>query len=362
MEEFKQNNKRDMTTEEAFATAASILPSLLAEKMLVKSGVGGVFATGKTIGGRVAGVGLSGVGEGLQEGYENTQEQWATGDAEDRTSLDKLVEYATSDKTIGGVIAGGVMGSALRAAGETAVEVPGLVLGTASSALDYSKKGVEKLTETEDQKMVRENMEYSAPIKAEAQTAMARGQTDEVISKVDAIHGKVTADLDESAPKEFTYARVIRDALNEAHANDDVDAIKNIYKTIGELDAREDVDFKASKVIDERTYEATKQFKDLINSNEASESKIAALNLSKQVATEAADMVETAGAKIDENILEKVKAMKASVEQDLKDMKDVMGSDQFEKNSKGPKQLIDLMDSYINGKGLDTVNAEMSKL
>ncbi len=362
MEEFKQNNKRDMTTEEAFATAASILPSLLAEKMLVKSGVGEVFKTGKTIGGRVAGVGVSGVGEGLQEGYENTQEQWATGNAKDRTSLDKLGEYVTSDTTIGGVIAGGVMGSGLRAAGETAVEVPGVVLGTAGDVLNYGKKGVEILTETEDQKMVRENMEYSAPIKAEAQTAMANGQTDEVISRVDAIHGRVTADLDESAPKEFTYARVIRDALNEAHANDDVDAIKNIYKTIGELDAREDVDFKASKVIDERTYEATKQFKDLINSNESSDSKMAALNLSKQVATEAAGMVETAGAKIDENILEKVKAMKASVEQDLKDMKDVMGSDQFEQNSKGPKELVDLIDMYISGKGLDTVNAEMSKL
>lgn len=118
MEAFEENNDRKMTTEEAFATAATILPSLVAEKLIVKSGVGAALGTGKTVAGRATGVALSAGGESLQEGYEATQEQWATGDANKRGSLEALGEYATSDETIGGVIAGGVMGGALRGAGE----------------------------------------------------------------------------------------------------------------------------------------------------------------------------------------------------------------------------------------------------
>ena len=361
MDEFEKNNGRKMTTEEAFATAASIVPALIAEKMLVKSGVGEALTTGKSIGGKVAGVGMSIAGEGLQEGYEATQEQWATGKAEDRTSLDKLGEYATSDETIGGVIAGGVMGGALRTAGETPEVVAGM-LPSAGTAVNVIKKSIELATETDEQKAVRENMKYTAPLKAEAEVGLATGATDDVVSKVEAIHGKLTEDLDESAPKAFTYGRVIRDALTKATKEENTDAIKNIYKTIAELDAREDVDFKAKDVIDERTYEATKQFKDLINSNESTESKLNAMKLGKQVAAEADATVKTTGAQMDASILEKVKSMKASLEQDIKDMKDVMGSDQFDENSKGPKELVDLIDMYINGKGLDTVNAEMSKL
>ncbi len=361
MDEFEKTNGRKMTTEEAFATAASIVPSLIAEKMLVKSGVGEALTTGKSIGGKAAGVGMSTAGEGLQEGYEATQEQWATGKAEDRTSLDKLGEYATSDETIGGVIAGGVMGGVLRTAGETPEVVAGM-LPSAGTAVNVLKKSIELATETDEQKAVRENMKYTAPLKAEAEVGLATGATNDVVSKVEAIHGKLTEDLDESAPKAFTYGRVIRDALTKATKEEDTDAIKNIYKTIAELDAREDVDFKAKDVIDERTYEATKQFKDLINSNESTESKLNAMKLGKQVAAEANATVKTTGAQMDANILEKVKSMKASLEQDIKDMKDVMGSDQFDENSKGPKELVDLIDMYINGKGLDTVNAEMSKL
>ena len=361
MDEFEKTNGRKMTTEEAFATAASIVPSLIVEKMLVKSGVDEALTTGKSVGGKVAGVGMSTAGEGLQEGYEATQEQWATGKAEDRTSLDKLGEYASSDETIGGVIAGGVMGGALRTAGETPEVVAGM-LPSAGTAVNVIKKSIELATETDEQKAVRENMKYTAPLKAEAEVGLATGATDDVVSKVEAIHGKLTEDLDESAPKAFTYGRVIRDALTKAAKEENTDAIKNIYKTIAELDYREDVDFKAKDVIDERTYEATKQFKDLINSNESTESKLNAMKLGKQVAAEADATVKTTGAQMDANILEKVKSMKASLEQDIKDMKDVMGSDQFNENSKGPKELVDLIDMYISGKGLDTVNAEMSKL
>lgn len=149
MEVFEENNGRKMTTEEAFTTAATILPSLVAEKVLVKSGVSSALDTGKTIAGRVAGTALSAGGEALQEGYEATQEQWATGDVNKRGSLDALKDYATSDETVGGIIAGGVMGGALRGAGEVlgAVKDNGVVGNVAdkitnirSSKLDEEDK------------------------------------------------------------------------------------------------------------------------------------------------------------------------------------------------------------------------------
>ena len=122
MEEFEKTNKRKMTTEEAIASASTILPLMYAEKALVKTGATSVIENiGKGAFGRATvGVGLSGVGEGLQEGGEAIQEQWSTGKAEDRHSLEALGKYATSDDTIGGVIAGGIMGSSLRAGGELA--------------------------------------------------------------------------------------------------------------------------------------------------------------------------------------------------------------------------------------------------
>lgn len=146
MEAFEENNDRKMTTEEAFATAATILPSLGAEKLIVKSGVGAALGTGKTIAGRATGVALSAGGESLQEGYEATQEQWATGDADKRGSLKALGEYATSDETIGGVIAGGVMGGALRGAGEVlgAVKDNGVVGDVAEKITNIRSGKVEE--------------------------------------------------------------------------------------------------------------------------------------------------------------------------------------------------------------------------
>lgn len=331
---------------------------------LLSYGVNRFMPGGHAIEEKLVGLGSKGtgiakalVGESATEGIEE-----GGGKAFQNIGLQEVNPDVKTQQDVGVTAA-----DAMSAGGATAVTLksPELLkgsLGTVGTAVDVVKKGVELATETDEQKAVRENMKYTAPLKAEAEVGLATGATDDVVSKVEAIHGKLTEDLDESAPKAFTYGRVIRDALTKAAKEENTDAIKNIYKTIAELDAREDVDFKAKDVIDERTYEATKQFKDLINSNESTESKLNAMKLGKQVAAEADATVKTTGAQMDANILEKVKSMKASLEQDIKDMKDVMGSDQFDENSKGPKELVDLIDMYISGKGLDTVNAEMSKL
>lgn len=151
MEAFEETNGRKMTTEEAFTTAATILPSLVAEKLIVKSGVGSALGTGNTLAGRATGVALSTGGEALQEGYEATQEQWATGDADKRSSLDALGEYATSDETIGGIIAGGVMGGTLRGTGEVlgAMKDTGVeAIGEKISNIRSSKVGEEDRKES----------------------------------------------------------------------------------------------------------------------------------------------------------------------------------------------------------------------
>ena len=331
---------------------------------LLSYGVNRFMPGGHAIEEKLVGLGSKGTGitkalvgesatEGIEEGGGKAFQNIGLQEVNPNIKTEQDVGVTTADAMAAGVATTGTLKSPELLKGS---------LGTVGTAVDVVKKGVELATETDEQKAVRENMKYTAPLKAEAEVGLATGATDDVVSKVEAIHGKLTEDLDESAPKAFTYGRVIRDALTKAAKEENTDAIKNIYKTIAELDAREDVDFKAKDVIDERTYEATKQFKDLINSNESTESKLNAMKLGKQVAAEADATVKTTGAQMDANILEKVKSMKASLEQDIKDMKDVMGSDQFDENSKGPKELVDLIDMYISGKGLDTVNAEMSKL
>jgi len=252
---------------------------------------------------------------------------------------------------------------------------PGGLIGTIGSVpdvvntdngkaiVDSAKKKVEKLTETDTQKKIRENFEYSAPLKAEASAKFSTNNADEAVKIVEDIHGKVSKDLDESAPKAFTYGIVIRDALDKAHTDNDTESIKNIYKTMAELDAREDVDFKASSVIDDRTYQATQEFIKLINtSGETAETKMQAMNLGKQAANEAADTVSTEGAKIDANILAQVKAMKDSLEQEKADMKETMGSEFYEENSKKIDKVIAMQEEYLKNKNVEAVNTEMSEL
>ena len=141
MEEFEKTNGRKMTTEEAFNSAATIIPLLYAEKLIVKTGfddVVGNISKG-SIGKAAIGVGTTASGEALQEGGEAIQEQWSTGKAEDRSSLRKLGEYATSDETIGGVIAGGIMGGGIRGGAE-GVQAVGTAMFSSPSEEQLAKE------------------------------------------------------------------------------------------------------------------------------------------------------------------------------------------------------------------------------
>lgn len=308
--------------------------------------------------GKTAGVLKSVAGESVTEGIEEGGGKAFQNVGLQQVKDDVKIEEGTGTVVADAMSAGGATAAAVKSPGF----IPGVLQG-AGEVLDYGKKSIEKATESPSQKIIRENMEYTAPLKAEAVTAMTSGQTDEVVTRVEAIHGKVSADLDESAPKSFTYGIVIRDALNKAIKAEDNDAIRNVYKAIGELDSREDVDFKASSVIEDRTFKATQEFIKLINSNpETAEDKLEAMKLGKQVTDEAAGTVSTDGAKMVPSILAKVKAMKESIEKDRQDMKDVMGSEAFDELSKHPDKLIEMMEKYLKGKDVNDVNAEMAEL
>lgn len=240
MEEFEKTNGRKMTISEAFTTAASILPSLLAEKLLVKTGVGSALNTGKSVAGRVAGVGMSTAGEALQEGYESVQEQWATGKAEDRTNLDKLGEYATNNETVASMIAGGVMGGGLRAAGETASNV----VPAGSAVVSRVNTALDKVADKLDSR-AQNRAEEEVPMTAEQVMDKAASVFDYVDSVDTTSKQKIAAlrnleidayDLADSNPEKARLIEAIK--LNKKQISTeieslDIDGIEEYTKTLG---------------------------------------------------------------------------------------------------------------------------------
>lgn len=357
MEEFEATNGREMTPEEMMTTGATILGTLVPEKLLIKTGAKSVLnkLTGKKDGeegSALLGVGISGTGEALQEGAESIQEQWATGKAEDRISLSKLGELATNDETIGGVIAGGVMGTALRGSGETAVAVKDAI----PSVIDSTKRGIELATETPLQKEQREAREFSAPLRENAINAALSGDSKLVSENTEQIHGKLTEQLDSAADNSLTYGVVFREAIKRATMNNNETELNNIYKTMAELDKDENVDFYVKDLVDEMTYKATQEFLNLINSNtDTSDAKL------KELRKEVTDSIEN-NSTAKENVLNEVNAIKLAIEVQQKNLKNVMGSDEFNKINTDLEALKTKIDEYLNGKDLTAVNSEFAEL
>lgn len=354
MEDFKETNGRDMTVGEAFASMATILPLLYAEKGIVKSGLGGVLENlGKGAFGKAAvGVGATTLGEGLQEWGEYIQEDWSTGKAEDRTSLDKLKESATSDGAIFSATAGSVVGGTTRGAGEvaalTANAVPGVV--------DATKRGIELATETPVQKQQREDREFSTPLRESAINAAILGDSKSVAENAEQIHGKLTEQLDSSADNSLTYGVIFREALAKATMNNNEAELNNVYKTMAELDKDENVNFKVKDLVDEMAYSATQEFLNLINSNtDTSDSKM------QELKKEVSDSIESTS-RAKENVLNEVNALKLAIELQQKNLKNVMGSDEFDIVNTELETLKTKIDDYINGKDLDAVNNEFAEL
>jgi hypothetical protein len=119
MEQFEENNGREMNGTEAATAAAGILATLYGERFLIQSGAGQAlegFVNSVNRGRRILGVAGSAAGEGLQEAAENIQETAAT----QRVGERSLGEIATSAETIASAIAGAVVGGGLRGGAEIA--------------------------------------------------------------------------------------------------------------------------------------------------------------------------------------------------------------------------------------------------
>lgn len=184
MEAFEKSNGRPMTAAEAVETAVTITATLVPEKLLVKTGATKVLDTltkGTNKKKAIVDTLLSAAGEGGQEAAEAIQEQWATGKAEDRYNAEALKKYATSDNTIGGTIAGAIMGGALRGGGETAA-------ATIKNApeLGTIKDKVESTLDTVAGKFNKPTaVELQADDIAQAETTQQNQQVDEILKQAD---------------------------------------------------------------------------------------------------------------------------------------------------------------------------------
>jgi len=226
---------------------------------------------------------------------------------------------------------------------------------TVPSLPKASKDILERATETEAQRKVRETTEVSAPIREAAIDSTLKGDTDSVVKSAEEMHGKLAKELDGSAPKKYTYNVVLSNALNRAHESNDDTAIANVYKTIGDLNNRKDVDFKASEMVDSRMYEATKEFLDLVNKNDLTATdKMEAINLGKKIGENATEQSASKS-----NILTEVRLMKEQLEKEKKSLKSVKGSEDFG----GPiDKLMKIVDDYLENRDAEKVNAQVMDL
>jgi hypothetical protein len=175
-EEFKKNNDRDMTPGELARTFFGELAVLAPEKVLIKTGVAGVFGN-LSKGGRATKIATAAGGEGLQELAEGTTEKYATQKVGDKT----LLEIATDpEQTFGaalGVISGGGLAST------------GIVKDVVSAVPGTVKKGIGLATEIPLQKdtlaNTSEDIEEPIDLKAKMSNIMSRVAENGVISTAD---------------------------------------------------------------------------------------------------------------------------------------------------------------------------------
>jgi hypothetical protein len=249
----------------------------------------------------------------------------------------------------GAGLLGGVGGNQMQVAGA----LPGAVVATPGVV----KKGIELATETPEQRTIRQNVEYSTPLKNEAVGAVLRGNTAEVVDRTEKIHGKLSYDLDESAPKSHTYSKVITDALTAATKAGDTTAIDNVYKTIAELDSDSAVEFNAKDLVEASAYSATKELIQLINQNtDTADSKMQELKSQVGAGIDARNANKEL---VNQEVLNMQNALTAMKEK----FKYVMGSDEIDTILEPLTKVENTAKDYLEGKKtLDDVNKEFAEL
>lgn len=268
--------------------------------------------------------------------------------------LNDVISKSAREASVGALagLAGGAHTSmGVHGTAEAAKTVPELLVAGGSAL----RKGVELATETPAQKTIRQNVEYSRPLKNEAMFAALSGNAVEVADRAEKVHGKLSAELDESAPKSHTYSKILKDSLEVAQKAGDEEAINNVYKTIAELDKDENVEFKATDLVKESGYEATKKLIELINQNvDTTDNKIQELKgqVTKDIQSNTA--MEQRNAKI-VALRDKVIAEKKRWS--------IMGTDEMDPILDPLTKVENTANEYLEGKKtLDDVNKEFAEL
>lgn len=333
-EEFKKNNDREMTPAELARTFFGEMLVLAPEKLLIKSGVAGVFDK-LAKGGRATKIATAAGGEALQEYGEGITEAYATQKVGERT----LGEIATAPEQTFGAALGGITGGGLASTGIVRDVVP--------AALEASKKGIELATETETQKQQRIDREFTSPKRGEALNAAITGDHDMVIARVEEIHGRLSDVIDSGASQRYTYRAILNDALNTVAKVGNPKAAENVYKTIAALDANPKVEFKAKDILDKEDNELVNKFLQLVNKPELSKT-------AKVVGVSAEDtMAEIAQIKAEADARKESRSRIFG--------SDIIGDDQ-DINEAISKLADDYMKAKGDGKALEAVNDEFARL
>lgn len=303
--------------------------------------------TGSTAAKAAGAFGLESSTEAVQTAMEKVAGMYKQGEV----GVVDVLEKEKYEIGAGGLL-GGAGGTQMQVAGAT----PGALINGIPQVINTAKKGVELATETPVQKQQREDREFSAPLRESAINAAISGDSKSVAENAEQIHGRLSSELDGSANNSLTYGVIFREALAKASKNENEQELTNVYKAMAELDKDENIDFKVKDLVDEIAYSATQKFIKLINQNtDTSDAKM------QELKKEVSDSIES-NSRVKENVLNEVNALKLAIELQQKNLKNVMGSDEFDTVNTELETLKTKIDDYINGKDLDAVNNEFAEL
>jgi len=229
---------------------------------------------------------------------------------------------------------------------------PGVVINAAPKVFNAGKTAVERATETPVQKRLREDREYVTPLKVKTIDTIIAGDTENVVSQVEAIHGKMVDNLDASASKKTTYGVIIKEALDKATKSGDATAIDNVYKTIAKLDKDEKVDFNLKDMVDETVYESSRKLVEAINQNtDVSSEKLK-------------DLGEAVNEKtgIQETIVSQIKEIQDTIDATEAAVKSIRGSEDIGDTTESITKLKNTIKNYLENKDSTAVNSEFADL
>ena len=281
--------------------------------------------------------------EYIQQFGQMLNEQWGTKNP-DGTERD-FRQVLTDEKNVkeGMTAAGMGMSGALQ------FHTVGAIPGTLKSTQDVVYSGIEKVVETPIQKQERIIREKVGPLREDASNEMLNvdSDTQKLETLVNEMHGNL-GKVDLNAPKKYTYATVLSDAIAKANTSEDPEALRNVYSTIDKLDADPASEFKSTDVLGDIAHGTMKEFINTINSSD-----VVSDTLNDTIKEGAAQAVEPSKIKLITDMYNKLAEAKDYLSKNIK------GSDLIVDET---NQILSTIKGYMDGKDLTSVNSEITNL